>query len=111
MVLVSAAMLIALTVSAQTTAVQTTFTWTAPTTGSACHHYDVQQSVSGGTWTDRVEKPATTSLAITASVGIPIQIRVRGVDVLGRAGVWSDPSDGWTPDAGAPGACGKPSRS
>jgi hypothetical protein len=105
------AMLAAITVTAQTVSVSTTYTWTAPTTGSVVHHYDVQQSVNGTTWTDRVEKPTTASLVITAAVGVPIQIRVRGVDALSRAGVWSDPSDAWTPDAGVPGACGKPSRS
>lgn len=110
-ILIALAILAPMTVGAQTTAIPVAYIWTPPTTGSAVHHYELQQSADGSAWIDRAEKPTSPSVTISAAVGVPIQIRVRGVDSLGRSGLWSDPSAAYIPDAGAPGACGKPVRS
>lgn len=106
------ALLVPLTVSSQTTTMQTTYTWTAPTTGSAVHHYEVQVSAATPVlWVSQITMPTTTTATVTLPVGSAWIVRVRGIDAQGRAGVWSDPSLEYTPDAGAPGACGRPVRS
>jgi hypothetical protein len=92
---------------AQTTTMQVSYTWTAPTTGSPVDHYVVQHSINGGAWV-QVATVTTTAYVLTATIGEPHQIRVAGVDAQGRQGVWSTASDAYTPDAGAPGQPGKP---
>jgi hypothetical protein len=69
----------------------------------------IQQSIDGGTWT-QVATSSTNSYTLVASIGHAHSIRVAGVDALARQGVWSTPSDSYTPDAGVPGTPGKPIR-
>jgi hypothetical protein len=71
------------------------------------HHYVVQKSEAAGAWT-AVGTSTTTTFVLTATVGVAVQIRVAGVDAQSRTGVWSSPSDAFTPDAGPPGQPGKP---
>lgn len=104
------ALLMASLVIGQTTIINATYSWTAPTTGSAVHHYAVQSSNNGTTWTTLTVQPTSTSVTLACPVGVPIYIRVAGVDAQNRQGVWSESSDQFIPDAGAPGACGKPVR-
>ncbi len=101
--------LLAAPASAQTTTVNVSYTWTAPTTGTAVTSYVIEQSIDGGAWT-QVATSSTTSYTLAASVGHAHRIRVAGVDAQSRQGVYSAASDAYTPDAGAPGAPGKPIR-
>lgn len=107
-----AALLVPLTISAQTSTMPTVYTWTAPTTGSAVHHYEVQISASTPIlWVSPATATTTsTSATIPLQVGGAWIVRVRGVDAQGRVGLWSDASEAHTPDPGPPGACGKPVR-
>jgi hypothetical protein len=100
--------LLAAPASAQTT-INVSYTWTAPTTGSAVVTYIVQDSVDAGTFT-QVGTSSTTSYTLAASVSHSHSIRVAGVDAQSRQGPWSAASDVYTPDAGAPGTPGKPTR-
>jgi hypothetical protein len=86
-----------------------TYTWTAPTTGSAVAYYLVEVSNDGGAnWT-----VAGTTLDLTYTF-TDFQnfdtyiVRVAGVDAQGRQGPYSVPSDPYTPDLGPPGAPGVP---
>jgi hypothetical protein len=104
------AALIAVPALGQTTTMPTTYTWTAPTTGSAVTHYVVQGSTDGGvTWSMVTQTPnATPQITLALAVGVTWVVRVAGVDAQARQGVFSQHSDPYTPDAGAPGAPGKP---
>lgn len=95
--------------SAQTTTVNVSYTWTAPTTGTAVAHYVIEQSIDGGTWT-QIATSSTNSYTLAATVSHAHRIRVAGVDASNRQGAYSEASDSYTPDAGAPGAPGKPIR-
>jgi len=101
--------LLAMPASAQTTTVNVSYTWTAPTTGSAVAHYNVEQSIDSGTWT-QIATTSTNSYTLAATVGHSHRVRVTGVDASNRQGPASDPSDAYVPDAGAPGQPGKPIR-
>lgn len=84
------------------------YTWTAPTTGTAVDHYVVEHSIDGGaTWT-QVGTTSANSYTLNATVGDSHQIRVAGVDASDRQGPFSEPSDPYSPDPGAPAAPGKP---
>ena len=101
-----ATLLIAAAAPAQTTT-DLDYRWTAPSTGSAVDHYVVQHSVDGTNWTT-VATVTSAEYTLAATFGEPHQLRVAGVDADDRQGPWSDPSDPYTPDAGAPGQPGKP---
>jgi hypothetical protein len=93
---------------AQTTSINVLVSWTAPTTGSVVHHYDVEKSVNNGTsWTSQ-GTTTTVNTTLALPVGITVIVRVRGVDASSRSGAWSTSSDPYTPDAGVPGAPGTP---
>lgn len=109
-VAVAAVFLLPLVVGGQTTSVNVTYTWTAPLTGSAVHHYVVQTSSNGTTWTTLAAQPTTPTITVAAPVGVNILVRVAGVDASARQGAWSETSDPFVPDAGAPAAPGKPAR-
>lgn len=83
------------------------YTWTAPTTGSAVDHYVVEHSIDGGNWT-QVATVSTNTYSLTATYGNAHQIRVAAVDASSRQGPFSQASNAYTPDAGAPGQPGKP---
>ena len=100
--------LLAMPAAAQTT-INVSYTWTAPTTGSAVATYVVEQSIDGGTWA-QVATTSTNSYTLAASAGHSHRIRVAGVDASNRQGTYSDPSDPYVADAGAPGQPGKPIR-
>lgn len=104
------AMMMPMVVSSQTTVVNVTWTWTAPTTGSAVHHYVVQVSSNATTWSTVATQPTTGSITLPCAVGTNVQIRVAAVDAQSRQGVYSEVSDPFVPDAGVPGAPGKPVR-
>lgn len=95
----------------QTTTINVTYTWTAPTTGTPVHHYVVQTSSNGTTWTTLTGvEPTARTVTVAAPVGVPIQVRVAGVDAQNRQGSWSIGSDPFVPDAGPPGVPGTPVR-
>ena len=85
----------------------TTYTTTAPTTGSAVvlYHWELKAGSA-----DYVS--AGTSTGATMTISLPWNqtcvVRVRGQDADGDFGPYSVPSDNFTPDR--PGACGKPVR-
>lgn len=105
---ITSVVLLTTMVFAQTTSMNITYHFTAPTTGSLVDYYIVQSSESGTTWTTLSIRPTTNSFSINVPVGINVQVRVAGVDAQGRQGPWSVASDPFVPDAGAPGAPGKP---
>ena len=83
------------------------YTWTAPTTGTPVEFYVVEHSVNGGQWT-QIDTTTENSYTLTATTGESHQIRVAGIDASDRQGPFSNASDPYTPDAGAPGQPGKP---
>jgi hypothetical protein len=89
------------------TEVPVNYTWTAPTTGSPVDFYEVEHSVNGGNWA-LVGTTDDNTYTLSATVGQSHQIRVRGVDDQDRRGPWSEASDPYLPDVGAPGQPGKP---
>jgi hypothetical protein len=107
--LIALLVLAPLTVGAQTTFMPTTYHWTAPTTGSPVHHYIVSLKVGTADWAT-VGTPTEPTHMVPCVPGAVNIVRVQAVDAMGRIGVWSDPSTEYTPDAGAPGACGRPVR-
>lgn len=109
--LIATALLLPMT-AAVAAPVNVTYTWAAPATGSTCVSYDVERSLDGGTsWQMYTTTTTTTTSVVVAAPELTaITIRVRGVDALGRKGVWSDPALPFTNDPGAPGACGRPVR-
>ena len=109
--IIAAVMLLSALAIGQTTSVNVTYTWTAPITGSAVHHYVVQTSADGTTWTTLAVQPANPTVTVNAPVGVQLLVRVAGVDAQSRQGVWSATSDPFVPDAGAPGAPSKPVKS
>lgn len=94
----------------QTLVMPFTYTWTAPTTGSPVHHYEVQESSDNGTTWTLIGSPTTNTISVSFSVLVTHLVRVRGVDAAGRTGVYSSVSDPNYPDPGVPGAPGKPVR-
>lgn len=105
-----AALMIPLVVGGQTTTINVTYTTTAPLTGSPVHHYVWQTSSNGTTWTTLAAQPTGLSITIAAPVGVNLLVRCAGVDASARQGAWSEVSDPFVPDAGAPAAPGKPVR-
>jgi len=95
---------------AQTTQPIVTYTWTAPTTGTLATSYVVELKTGPtGNW---VPYGTVTSNTVTFTnlfeYGVEYQVRVAGVDDSSRQGPFSNPSDPYTPDLGAPGVPGKP---
>ncbi len=97
---------IAPTALAQTTEA-VNYSWTAPTTGSAVHHYVVEHSINGGAWV-QVATVTINGYTLAATYGEAHRIRVAGVDAQGRQGPFSVASEPYTPDLGAPGQPGQP---
>ena len=103
---IMATLLIAAAAPAQTTT-DVQYQWTAPVTGTPLEHYVVQHSVNGETWMN-LGNVSNNQYTLEATFGDEHRLRVAGVDDQGRQGPWSNPSDPYTPDAGAPGQPGKP---
>ena len=87
---------------------EVTYTWTAPTSGSAVDHYVVQHSVNGAPFVTINASVTGNTYLLTASYEDEHSIRVAGVDSQGRQGPWSVASDPYTPSLGSPGQPGKP---
>jgi hypothetical protein len=82
-----------------------TATWTAPTTGSPVEYYVVE--VYEGGELAFTAQPADTFVVFNEFVMLKeYTARVAGVDALGRQGPWSDWSEPYMWDEGAPGSCG-----
>lgn len=92
---------------AQAVPMQATVTWSAPTTGSPVHHYQLQLKTDEGEFINHITTTATSAL-LTLESGRTYWVRVCGIDAIGRQGLWSASSEPYTPDLGVPGACGKP---
>ena len=109
MLMIAVLMLAPLVVGAQTTTMSFTYTWTAPTTGNAAKYYEFQVSSDNGlAWTSKAGNIPTNSYTVLLDVGKTWVVRVRAIDAIGQVGGWSVLSDPNTPNAGPPGACGKP---
>lgn len=87
---------------------EVTYTWSAPTTGSAVDHYVVQHQEDGGDWVIVSSNVTTNEYVLTADYDVEHSIRVAGVDALDRQGPWSVAADPYTPTLGAPGQPGQP---
>lgn len=98
--------------ASQTRTMTVTYTWTPPLTGNPVDHYVVELSVDGGAFLSYTPTEPVTLEAVAMEYGFghTYQIRVAGVDAQGRQGPFSEPSDPYLPDAGAPGQPGKPVR-
>lgn len=92
---------------AQTTTVQVTASWNAPTEGSPVQHYVLQIATDGGPYAT-VATVAGTSYTLELEIDRTYTARVAGVDSQDRQGPWSLESDPYTPDVGPPGQPGKP---
>jgi hypothetical protein len=101
------AVILPATFSLAQTEIPVSYTWTAPSVGTAVEFYVVQHSVDGGQWT-QIATSTENSFTLNAAVGQSHQIRVAGVDASDRQGIFSVASDPYLPDAGAPGQPGKP---
>lgn len=108
--IIVAVLLAASLVIAAGTTRSVTYRTTKPTTGSPVTQYNWYLSDnSGTTWTlgaSTADTVATLQLTLLKTY----IVRVEGVDALNRHGPFSVNSDPFTPDDGAPGAPGKPSR-
>lgn len=89
------------------TPVSATANWTPPTTGSPVHHYRVELKTDAGPFVI-AGMPLAPSITLTLESGHTYVVRVAGIDAQDRQGPFSDPSEPYTPDLGAPGGCGKP---
>jgi len=85
-----------------------TWSWDAPTEGTAVVYYVVELSVNDGPFLLLGQQPASNSITIDQTPNNEYRMRVAGVDSDGHQGGWSEISlpDMW----GAPGACGMPWR-
>lgn len=89
------------------TAVDVTYTWTPPTSGSSVDHYVVEVSVNGGPFY-QVDTATSNTYTFGAPASDSHQIRVAGVDAQDRQGPFSEPSEPYTPEVGPPGQPGQP---
>jgi predicted phage tail protein len=106
--IIIAAVLLPMVVGAQTGTITVTYTTTAPTTGNPFVSLEWQVSANNGSTWSPAGTSTTLSKAIPLAVGGTYIVRVRAIDALGQAGIWSPAADPNTPNGGAPGACGKP---
>jgi hypothetical protein len=86
---------------------EVSYAWGSPETGSPVHHYIVEHSVNGGPFA-QIATASTGDYTLIATVGDTHQIRVAGVDALGRQGPFSVPSEPYAPELGPPGQPGQP---
>ena len=108
MTLAALLILAPLTVAQVPSTMEATYTWDYPTTGNPVVYFEVQVKMDQGDF-EFAQNTTTNEITLMLDLLHGYQVRVRGVDALDHAGPWSTPSDLYTPDAGAPGACGKPS--
>jgi len=107
------AMLIAMVLMAGLTFAQTvpevSYEWDAPTLGSEAVKYVVEYRVNGGEWFQYAitDKNVITFIDEFDYLGV-YEVRVAGIDILDRQGIFSIPSIPYMPDLGAPGAPGTP---
>jgi len=87
-----------------------TYRVTRPTTGSPAVAFNWHLSDNNGTtWTLATTTPDTFA-TLTLTTLKTYLVKVQAVDALNRIGPFSVNSDPFTPDDGAPGATGKPTR-
>lgn len=72
-----------------------------PTTGSPVHHY-VWELSYGGVVVDLYPETTVPEYVATVPYGVEFVIRLKAVDAQDRAGPWSEWSEPYTPDLGAP---------
>ena len=88
-------------------ALDLTYHWSPPTTGSPAVEYQVEWRTNSNPF-EPLGVVSDTSIVVTAPDGVQgLQIRVAGRDQWGRQGLWSAPSEPFN-DAGAPGEPGTP---
>jgi hypothetical protein len=109
MAAVAVAILLPITVTAQT-AVTKTVTWTAPAVTpvySEAVSYILQWRIVGAAgWTTATPNPTTSTFNLAIPTAVAVECRVAGVDIDGHQGDWSVTSDPYTWKK--PAACGKP---
>ena len=88
-------------------AVDATYTWTEPTSGSLAVEYAVESSVNGGAFA-LIATVSENLYTITGIHGNVYVLRVAGIDEQDRQGPWSQESQPWTVDAGPPSQPGQP---
>jgi hypothetical protein len=93
--------------AAQTLAPQR-FAWTRPATGEPAVSYEVQLRENGGAWATVATVDDTFHVFTDLSAVSTWEVRVAGIDALGRRGAWSLPSLPLEADLGPPGAPGTP---
>lgn len=85
------------------------YTWTAPTEGSPAVEYTVEYRVDGGNWIAGGTAPTTEFTFLNVFEFFKTyEVRVAGVDIIGRQGPFSLVSDPYMPDQGPPGTPGQP---
>jgi hypothetical protein len=93
--------------AAQTLAPQR-FVWTRPVTGEPAVSYQVQTRENGGAWSTAATVDDTFHVFTDLSALSTWEVRVAGIDALGRRGAWSPPSLPLQSDLGPPGVPGTP---
>jgi len=83
-------------------ALEVTFTWSPPTTGSPVDHYVFEIKTGSGLWIE-AGQTILPEFVYDMPTGTTVA-RVAAVDGFDRQGVYSAESDPFT-DLGAPGAC------
>lgn len=109
-ILVAMVIFLPLLAAGQTTVLNIDWECTPPATGTPAVLYQWDLSTDGGqTWAAAASTPLPAA-TIPMPAGMAGIVRVRALDAAGRPGPYGTPSDPYTPDAGPPGACGKPRR-
>jgi len=78
------------------------FTWTAPTTGTAVHHYTVEVLINERD-TQVFDSVPSESLMLPVIYGNKYRLRVAAVDAAGVQGIMSLWSQPYTPELAPPG--------
>jgi len=103
-----ALLILTLLVTPASALVRLTYSWSPPTIGTAVEYYTCETRWFGGDWSSCSGTASDTMLTIETFDGVlDFQLRVAGVDSIGRQGTWSEASNSYN-DHGAPGPPGKP---
>lgn len=99
-------LLASLTIAIPAQAEMLSWSWDAPTEGTAVDHYVVRISVNSGPFLLLGQEPTINSVTFDHTPNSEYRVQVAGVDIDGHQGGWSEISlpEVW----GAPGGCGMP---
>ncbi len=98
-----------ITVAQAQTVSSVKYSWSAPTAGSPVVEYSVEVRIDGGEWVSHgVTLIPEYIFSNEFEYFKSYEIRVAGVDIVGRQGPFSLASEPYMPDLGPPGTPGTP---